>query len=168
MNIKQIFISNLNLFLLMLVIFTLLISKPSFAQNEASSESAQNVKYESINPDSFFYPFKRLWEKIGFNLSFSEDQKREYMQKLLDTRFKELVYVAKEKKYSEFEQASSRYNTLIGEYIQKYSDKKKAVEESAGSYEKILGELKKQYESDYAYWSFLKSSQETTQNLESN
>jgi hypothetical protein len=139
-----------------------------FAQEQATQAAEIKVSYEKINPDSRIYPLKRAWEKLMLSLSFSEGQKKQYMQKLVETRFKELVYVADKKKLHEFEKASSRYNTMIGEYIQKYSDTKKDMGESAKNYQQILGELRKQYESDFAYWSFLKSSQETTQKLETN
>lgn len=137
-----------------------------FAQNEATD--AASVKYEVVNPDSILYPLKRTWERMVLMFQFTENGRKEYMQQLIEIRFKELVYVANNKKLAEFEEASSRYNSMIGEYTEKFSNTKDKVGESAKKYSSILGQLKEQYNADFAYWSFLKSSQETAQGLENN
>lgn len=152
--------------LLVIFIGLLLIVPTTFAEQESTNSAT--VDYEAVNPDSFFYPLKRTWERMYLMFQFTENGRKEYMQKLIDIRFKELVYIANNKKLSEFETASSRYNTVIGEYTDKFSNTKDKVGDSARKYSSILGQLKEQYNSDFAYWSFLKSSQETTQGLENN
>ena len=152
----------------LILLLLLVIPSISYAQSEASPSAEVKVEYESINPDSIFYPLKRTWEKFYLMIQFTENGRKEYMQKLIDIRFKELVYIAKNQKLSEFKQASSRYNSVIGEYTGKFSNTKDKIGQSAKSYSNILGELRKQYDSDFAYWSFLKSSQETSQELENN
>lgn len=156
------------IFCILLSVFIFVGTPETFAQNNATDSAEIVVNYEKINPDSYFYPIKRLWENIILSFSFTEEGKRSYMQELVENRFKELVYIANNKKLAEFEEASSRYNSLIGSYVEKYSNTKKEMGECSKNYQKILGELRKQYDTDFAYWSFLKSSQETTQKLDAN
>ncbi len=47
-----------------------------------STSGLSKVEYESINPDSLFYPIKRGWEKIQLNyFTFGDDAKKKYYQK---------------------------------------------------------------------------------------
>lgn len=133
----------------------------TFAQDSAT-ESAK-IKVESVNPGSFLYPVKRFFENIQLNyLSGGKDKKAKTMSNMLDTRFKELVYVSKNKRVDDFEKASSRYVTTLQTIAKDYHAEDKDLNKQLASYKPVLEEQLKKYEGDYAYWSFIKQAIEVT------
>lgn len=124
--------------------------------NASASSGPSGISYETVNPDSIFYPLKRQWEKINLDFFYRDGEgKDNYYKQLLEVRYKELVYVAENKKLSQFEQAGSRYNTTAGFLIDSYSAKDEALKKKLDNYQKTFETLGQNYE-EFAYRSLLK------------
>lgn len=138
-----------------LLMILLLIATPS-----ANAHSESEFNYEKINPGNPLYNIKRIIEKVETKFNNSS----EFKYKLLDRRYKELVFLAKEKRESQIEKATSRYMTQAGEIIDSnlmLSDKSGLMAE----YKHILEESRDVYESNSAYWLFLQQSSDLTGKL---
>lgn len=72
------------------------------------------VKYESLNPNSLAYPLKSIEERIKLSLMFNEYAQSRYSISLVNTRFRELVYIINFKKTGFLNEAVGRFNTQVG------------------------------------------------------
>lgn len=91
------------------------------AQDGASGAPAVQpieVEYQAVNPsDGFNYGLKRLKEKISLALLFySKDKKADYYKKLVSSRLAELKFVVDKKDMANFENATTRYFTTVGQF----------------------------------------------------
>lgn len=131
---------------------------PIFAASQTlvSIEGLQSLGfniYESINPDSLIYPFKRLGEKIRFLSPIN----------LLNTRFNELVYIANYQKSGFITEVANRYNTSIGQIKSgnaQLKDKGQIVK-----YLKILERLRDGYPANSSSWLILQQTLDTTRSI---
>lgn len=121
-----------------------------------------NLPDTKINPGSFYYPVKRLWEKGQEKLQFSRQAKINFYESLLKTRLAELNYVVEKKLLSEVQSSSERFayyaGILTGELVKKNErssssnkDKEKVVKEFE-QYGKFLEELRDKYEANSSFW----------------
>lgn len=145
--------------LIIFLLFLIYLINPNiaFGQNEATNTAEIKVNYESINPDSILYPMKRLWEKTEEKLPWTDRKK--FLESQLDRRFKELYYVAKEKKLSQFEIATNRFNTSIGQ-LNDVKNTDLNLKERAKNYQISLKNLKTTYE-EFAYTNLLQQAEES-------
>ena len=67
------------------------------------------------NPDSFFYPLKRIQEKTFFSLKTTPDSQVNYLNNLLDIRLRELKNLISNGAYSYLWSSSLRYSTTAGQ-----------------------------------------------------
>lgn len=109
-----------------------------------------------INPGSFYYPFKRIWEKLVDKVIFSSPKKINYHNYLLDVRLTELKYVVTNKLLGEFQKSSERLSYQAGiltDLVSKSERKTKdeAVEKFA-KYIQTLTELRDQNPANSSYW----------------
>lgn len=116
-----------------------------------------NVKNEAINPGTFYYSFKRLWEKGVQILQFSSESKINFHESLFKKRFAELNYVARNKLLSEVQTSSERFayeaGILTEELISKNKiDDKKALIKQFEQYGKFLPDLRDKYPANSSYW----------------
>lgn len=73
-------------------------------------------QFEKVNPQQELqYGLKRIKEKFILLISFTKKQKVNYSLKLTDIRFRELIYVVRNKDTSQIEKVSQRYETLVGQ-----------------------------------------------------
>ena len=114
-------------------------------------------KNESINPGSFYYSFKRLWEKGIEKLQFSKESKINFYQSQLKVKLSELNFVVEKKLLSEVQQSSERFayqaGILTDELVKqnKTEDKEKITREFE-QYSKFLENLRDKYPANSAYW----------------
>lgn len=114
-----------------------------------------NLPNTKVNPGSFYYPVKRLWEKGQEKLQFSRQAKINLYESLLRTRLAELNYVVEKKLLSEVQSSSERFayyaGILTGELVKENIDKEKAVKEFE-QYGKFLEKLRDKYEANSSFW----------------
>lgn len=135
-----------------------------------SSTVAQDystISNQIVYPGTRFYPLKRVWEKIVYQLSSSPTQRVIYYDKLITTRFAELQYVTNNKLLGEVEKSSQRFNYTVGEFVksvQKTEDKHinfssyiKRFEE----YSNHLLSLRDLYPANSSYWLLIQQNIDT-------
>lgn len=115
------------------------------------------IKGEGINPGSFYYSFKRIWEKGMDRLQFSTDSRVNFYQSQLKIRLSELNYVIENKLLGEVEQSSQRFaysaGTLTNNLVKqnKSSEKEKVIKDFE-KYSKFLEQLRDKYEANTSFW----------------
>ncbi len=119
------------------------------------AEENINLKNEAINPGSFYYSFKRLWEKGVERLQFSRQSKITFYESLLKTRLVELNYVVENKLLSEVQTSSERFAYYAGiltqELIKQNKNKEQTIEEF-NQFSKFLENLRDKYPANTSFW----------------
>lgn len=116
-----------------------------------------NIKNESINPGSFYYTFKRLWEKGNEKLQFSIQSKISFHDSLLKKRLSELNYVVNNKLLSEVQGSSERFafeaGTLTNELCtENKADQKESLLKEFEQYSQFLPKLRDKYPANSSFW----------------
>ena len=112
------------------------------------------IKTQKINPGSFYYSFKRLWEKFRVKLVFDTQSRVSINESLLKTRLAELNYIVEHKLLSEVQTSSERFayqaGILTEEVLKANKDKEKALKnfEQLG---KILEKLRDNYPANSSF-----------------
>lgn len=136
----------------LILILTLLSTQtsPSFAD-----EGNLNLPSITINPGSFYYPFKRLLEKGMERLQFSRKSKITFLKSQLRTRLAELNYVVDKKLLSEVQTSSERFayyaGVLTEELIREDKNKEQTIEEF-NKFSKFLEKLRDNYPANTSFW----------------
>ncbi len=120
-------------------------------------DESSNIKSEAINPGSFYYSFKRLWEKGREKLQFSIQSKITFHESLLKKRLSELNYVVENKFLSEVQTSSERFafeaGTLTDELaIENKVNEKEALIKEFEQYGKFLPSLRDKYPANSSFW----------------
>lgn len=123
----------------------------------SADEETLSFKNEVINPGSFYYPFKRLWEKGKEKFIFSQNTKRLFYKSLLITRLSELNFIVENKFLSEVQQSSERFayqaGILTEELVkQKNKEDKEKIIKEFEQYSKFLEKLRDKYEANTSFW----------------
>lgn len=136
-----------SIFIIIFVIFQPLIT--------VAEEETITVKNETINPGSFYYSFKRLWEKGLEKLQFSKQSKIHFYQSQLQTRLAELNYVVENRLLSEVQTSSERFayqaGILTEEIVRKNEDKENLIKEFQ-KMQKFLDKLRDKYPANSSFW----------------
>lgn len=148
------------LFLLVLIFIASLLFSGSIL---AQTEGPMNVQYEQINPkDGFSYGVKRLQEKFFLQLySLFPDKKLNYYYDLTERRLAELKFTIEEKDMANFENATTRYSSSVGEYVNfalkndKLKKNKKEMENLLLPHLQVLEQLRDVYDPRTAEWRFV-------------
>jgi len=111
----------------------------------------------SLNPGSFYYPFKRILEKGRERLIFSQESKRSFYTSLLRTRLSELDFVVKNKVLSEIQTSSERFSYQAGILTQELikqnnNDEKTKLIKEFEKYGKFLVYLRDNYSANSSFW----------------
>lgn len=134
------------------IFLILLVSQPLIT---VAAQESRLIKNEAINPGSFYYAFKRLWEKGTERLQFSRQSKITFYQSQLKTRLAELNYVVERKLLSEVQTSSERFayyaGILTGELVKENKDKEKMVKEFE-QFSKFLEKLRDKYPANTSFW----------------
>ncbi len=123
----------------------------------AGEAEQSGLTKESINPDSLYYPFKRILEKAEEVFAFSKDSKRVFYNNLLKIRLSELNYVVIEKRFSAVEKSSKRFSYQAGiltdELIkQNNEDEKQKQIKEFGQYNNLLATLRDNFQANSSFW----------------
>lgn len=134
------------------ILVSLLIVLQPFAINAGEDI---NLKNESINPGSFYYSFKRLWEKASEKLNFNNQSKINFYQSLLHVRLAELKYVVENRVLSEVQTSSERFayqaGILTEALVKENQDKEKTIKEFQKMQE-FLEYLGDKYPANSSFW----------------
>ncbi len=121
-----------------------------------ASDEILILKTESVNPGSFYYPIKRLWEKGRARLLFNMQSKVEFNESLLKTRLIELNYVVERKLLSEVQTSSERFayqaGILTEELVKGSQDKKEEAFKKFDQFSKMLEKLRDNYPANSSFW----------------
>lgn len=137
--------------LVLLCLFAFVLSGSVYANEQL------NLPDTKINPGSFYYPVKRLWEKGQEKLQFSRQAKINFYGSLLKTRLAELNYVVEKKLLSQVQGSSERfayYAGILTEEIVKQNkdaDKKNLIKEFK-NFSPFLESLRDKYEANSSFW----------------
>ena len=148
-----------------LIIFLFFIFLFNSFSNVAAAEQKLLTEYESINPDSLFYSFKRLGEQIQIFFTFNNNEKLRYPLRLLDTRFNELVYTVNLQKTGFLTEVISRYNTQVGKIKRDFKNIDSADQDKLAQKIKILEVLRDRYPANSSYWLSIQQAIDTTRSL---
>lgn len=113
------------------------------------------IKTQSINPGSFYYSFKRIWEKFSERMVLNAQSKVNLHESLLKTRLEELNYVIEKRLLSEIQTSSERFayqaGILTGEVIKVNKDKE-AIVKKFDQYSKVLEKLRDNFPANSSFW----------------
>ena len=152
----------------LLVVYFILISPIQVQAQKTNNQNgnqveALQIQYEKINPsDGFDYGLKRFKEKLYLGLLFySKDLKTDYYNKLVTRRLAELKYIVENKDIANFENATTRYFTTVGQFtsflVKNVSaEQKSKVAENLFSHIIVLEDLRDVFEGqEKAEWRFM-------------
>lgn len=144
--------------------FAFLFASRDIVLAQASPEpNVMEVVYENTNPiDGFGYVTKRLKEKVKlFFLSFSVESKENYYKELTEIRLAELKFVIDKNNMGNFEKATIRYSSTIGEWTEfildeKLDERKRPAVEVMTTHLPVVEKLMTRYDGTTAEWRFVK------------
>ncbi len=115
-----------------------------------------SLKNELINPGSFYYSFKRLWEKSLDKLQFSRQSKINFYNSQLQVRLAELNYVVENNLLGELQQSSERFAYTAG-ILTEELEKQKVIEKEKfindfKKYQGFLERLRDKYPANTSFW----------------
>lgn len=146
---------------IILIIFLFLNLSSSVSASQTILLSDQELKtlgfseYESINPNLLVYPLKKFGEKIILMFIFREDDKKQYFVQLLDTRFREVIYIINLQKTGFLAETVSYYNAFLKNINTKYSNDlgdNLKFRNQIRRYVNILEVLRDKYPANSSYW----------------
>ncbi len=140
--------------ILSIFVFFILVCQPLVIN---AAEESLDLKNEVINPGSFYYPFKRLWEKGMEKLQFDTKARVNFYQSAIKTRLAELNYVVENKLLDEVQRSSERFaydaGILTDELVkQNQSNSKEKTISEFEKYKKFLETLRDKYPSNSSFW----------------
>lgn len=144
------------LILILLLVSVMSLLNPVIASNNTDKE----IKQERTNPGSFYYSLKRAWEKVRWFFIFSDQNKVDYHQDLINKRLSELKYVVDSKLLSEVETSSQRFayqaGVLVGQ-LKKMNDKERDTKllKDFEKYKLVLEKLRDNYPANSSFWMLL-------------
>lgn len=155
-NILLNFMSKICLFLLSFVLSTALFFYPIEPTIVFADEQNLNLPSTIINPGSFYYPLKRLFEKGQEKILLNSQSKLDFYRSQLKTRLAELNYVVEKKILSEVQSASERFAYqagILSEVIKKQTVKdREGTIKTFQSYNLLLEKLRDKYKANTSFW----------------
>lgn len=128
--------------------------------------SELNIQTESTNPDSPNYFIKRLVENLKLTFIYrSREQKAKFLSRILDSRFKEMIYTIKKEQIGIVENITSRYNSTVGNIIDNYKAVDSGLPARAKEYLPTLAVLRDHYPANSAQWLLFQQTIDMTNKL---
>lgn len=146
------------------------VNPPVFAASSDIDNTKKVSQDKSIYPNSFYYPLKRLWEKIRISFAFTNDAKIKVNQDLLDERLAELIYILDNNKLSYIETSSQRFAYFTGQLAENLKTKRDAnlnarFKDKFKDYSEVLQSKLGSYPSNSSYWLLIKQDMDTLEIL---
>lgn len=159
------FLTILLSLMLFLQAYSQILAKTNELMPKGELQSLGFTEYESINPNLLIYQLKRLGEEVTLSFTFDKKSKNEYSLKLLDTRFKELIYIINFEKTGFLTESVNRYNVFVGKIKPYYKDIDSYDLDKIKKYIVVLEKLRDKYPANSAYWLSIQQSIDSTKNL---
>lgn len=139
---------------IILLFLTVYLSNP---RSSFAVENNTSIKNEMINPGSFYYSFKRIWEKFALFVLFWPQSKLNYENQLLDIRMAEFKKIAEGRELGEFQKSSERLSYQAGILTDQIKDSeneqdKQELKNKFSSLNKILPGLRDLYPANSSFW----------------
>ncbi|MBI2085922.1 hypothetical protein HYT74_01115 [Candidatus Daviesbacteria bacterium] len=134
---------------LFFIMMSFVISGTAYATQEL------NLPDIKITPGSFYYSFKRIWEKGWEKLQFNSTSKIAFYESQLKTRLAELNYVVEKKLLSEVQKSTERFAYTAGILAETLVKENKDQEKTVEEFRKIqiyLEKLRDQYPANSSFW----------------
>lgn len=156
--------------LLISLLFFLSQTSNTFAQSKVFLSISQMQQlgfnnYENINPNQIIYPFERYWEDLYSFLTFDPQAKQQYIWKLYNKRFSELVYIINTNKTGFLLETVDRYNTFAGKVKTQNLDLTQSEKTQIRKNVSLIEKLRDRYHSGSAYWIKIQEAVDTTKSL---
>ncbi len=140
-----------------LLLYFFLISNTIVYAAFPSYANESNLPSVKIAPDSFYYPLKRLSEKIMVNFYIDPNSKADYYKDLIQNRMAELKYVADKTYLDQVERATQRISYQVGiltDYVagKKVNSKKPSLIDLYKADKIILEKLRDKYPANSSFW----------------
>lgn len=138
------------LFLLLVIGIITYLSFPIYAK-QSDLPSVQ------LTPDSFYYPLKRLYEKIIVNFYVDSNSKSDYYKDLVQNRMAELKYAVDKNYLDLVEMSTQRVSYQVGvltDYVaeKELNNKKPGLIDLYKKDKIILEKLRDQYPANSSFW----------------
>lgn len=148
-------------FLLTLLVFSILVL--ATWQSKITYANGDNLSKPWITPESFYYPFKRIYEKALLTLNFSSNSKIEYNRNVYKERLAELNYVANSRLLGVFETSSNRFSAQAGTLTDnvlslKMDSHKKDIIKLFNESKATLEKMRDLYPANSSYWMLIQHS----------
>lgn len=143
--------------LTIMLVFVTIFSFISIGFIYAEGVEQVELPVTSINPGSFYYSFKRLFEKGQEKFIFSQESKKSFYESLLKMRLSELNYVTSKRVLSEIQGSSERFAYQAGILTQelvkqnKITEKENLIKEFE-RYANFLPSLRDKYPANSSFW----------------
>lgn len=123
----------------------------------SADQNIVDIKNEFINPGSFYFSFKRLWEKGLERLQFNTQSKINFYFSQFQVRIAELNYVVENKFLSEVQQSSERLAYQAGMLTdllieQNNNEEKQKYIKEFEKYKQSLEKLRDVYPANTSFW----------------
>lgn len=149
-------ITLLPLFILAFLPYSLALAKTNELVYKGELQSIGFIDYESINPNSLLYQFKRLGEEVKLRLILDDNKKNIYQNHLLQVRFNELIFIINFQKTGFLAETVNRYNVFVGKTKSSQQVKKFIA---------VLEKLRDMYPANSSYWLSIQQAIDSTRNL---
>ena len=121
------------------------------------AEESISLKNETITPGSFYFSFKRLWEKGMEKLQLTRDLRINFYKSQLKIRLSELNYVVEKKLLGEVQQSTERFSYTAGKLteelvMQNKPSEKEIVIKEFEKFQKYLDKLRDKYPANSSFW----------------
>lgn len=161
------FFISLSIFILLISLFASFDTsknKPLFTNSELSQMGFMG--FEKVNPNLLIYPFKRFTEEVRLVLFLKSDDQKRYRYKLLDNRFKELVYIINFQKTGFLPENVNRYYGYIGSLRKDFPIVEPEYKDQAKKYLSLLEILRDRNPANSAYWMSIQQAIDSTRSFE--
>lgn len=143
---------------LLLITFAFLLAL-TISPATIDADQIQNfeLKKQLISPDSFYYPFKRLTEKIQVIFFINSESKADFYKDLVQKRLAELKYIVDKDYLDQVERSTQRVSYQVGiltDHIvaKKLNSKKSVVVDLYAKDKIILEQLRDKYPANSSFW----------------
>lgn len=116
-----------------------------------------------ITPESFYYPLKRLTEKLIVNFYINPESKADFYSNLVQTRLAELKYIVDKDYLDQVERSTQRLSYQVGiltdySVSKKLDHKRQEIKDLFKKDQAILEQLRDKYPANSSFWMLIQHS----------